>query len=797
MPSLIIVESPAKAKTISKIVGSNYIVKASVGHITSLSDTKIGADSNKLEIAGVDIPNHFLPIYTIDPDKKDVVKELQKLAKESPEILFATDSDREGEAISWHLAQTLKIKDLSKIKRLEFHEITIKAIQEAIAHPRTLNLNLVEAQKARQVLDRLVGFKLSPVLWQVMSNYKLSAGRVQSPALALICQREEEIEAFVTQEYWEIEGLLNKKEKDEVVQNWIFESEIGEIVASKNVNLTLKENFKQIEDPLLLKFTKSKGEKLPKEIKNIEVCSDLTSTILKDNIFEVVSAEIKTEKSSPRPPFTTSTLQQAASSVLGYNPKLTMQLAQKLYEGLEIDKVPTALITYMRTDSVNLSQESIQAARKLIGKNYPQYLPAEPRYYKGKTRNAQEAHEAIRPIDPLLAPYNLEGKIEPKLLKLYELIWKQTVASQMTDEIRERQVFELENSHKDQFTGSVAWTVQAGFKALTGEKISSKTETGLELNQTVYLGGVYYTQHFTKPPSRYSQASLVKKLEELGIGRPSTFASIISTLQDREYVEARSSIGTNQMIPTSLGRKIYELLKENFTQVTSSILTATMEEDLDRISRGEEQYETMLDNFWWKFKQQVEEKSKEIALDRDKYKTSATSELCPVCQSTMTLKIGRFGEYFQCQTNSEHQFQKNYKEHEIALKEAREKYATQAEGKKCQECGKDLIVRVSKSSLNPYIACQEYKVGNKHTVLPINFGPCPKCLEEGRNGKNQGVLVNKKGFRGKSFVGCSLDKTICGYIVGQSAESSSAKVKAVKAKTPASKKSTAKVKKSS
>ncbi len=769
MPILIIVESPAKAKTITKIVGSNYVVKASVGHIRSLADTKIGADNNKLEIAGVDIPNHFSPIFEVDPEKLAVVKELKKLAKASPEILFATDSDREGEAISWHLAQVLDIKDLSKIKRLEFHEITPKAIKEAISHPRVLNISLVEAQKARQVLDRLVGFKLSPVLWQVMGNYKLSAGRVQSPALALICQKEEEIERFISQEYWDIQGLFHKNDtKIALKQTWVFDRDITSGLKntedSDTITKILKANYEKIENPLLLKFSKSQGKKLPKDIENSEICQKLTSSIHQAPTFKVVSAQTSSEKSSPRPPFTTSTLQQAASSALGYNPKMTMQLAQRLYEGIEIDGAPTALITYMRTDSVNLSQESIESARAFIGKNYPQYLPSTPRYYKGKTRNAQEAHEAIRPIDPSLTPSQLYGKVDPKQFKLYELIWKQMVSSQMTDEIRERLSFELENSKLDQFTGSVSWTVQAGFKAVTGEKLASKTEIALSLNQVVHLGSLIFTQSFTKPPSRYSQASLVKKLEELGIGRPSTFASIISTLQDRDYVEDRSVTGTNQMIPTTLGQKIYEILKENFAQVTSSDLTAKMEEDLDSISRGEEDYEKMLNDFWWNFKQDVEDKTALITQNKDKYKTSASDELCPTCNSAMDLKIGRFGEYLQCQATKEHQFQKNYKEYEKTLLEAREKYAAQTVGKKCEECGQDLIVRVSKSSLNPYIACSEYKVGNKHTVSSVNFGPCPKCLEDGRKGDTQGVLVKKKAFRGKSFIGCSLDKTVCGFV---------------------------------
>jgi DNA topoisomerase I len=759
--TLIIVESPAKAKTIKRIVGDQFQVKASVGHIRQLSDTK-KIDDHKLEIAGIDIDHGFEPIFDITADKKEVVRELKKLAKESNfDILFATDSDREGEAISWHLAQVLGIKDMSKIRRLEFHEITKSAILEAIKSPRNLNHNLVSAQKARQVLDKLVGFKLSPVLWQVMGNYKLSAGRVQSPALAIICEREEEIEKFVPSEYWEIFGVFDKK-TTKLTQTWIKED--GQL--DKNTadqKWVTKEQWIEPED-MKFSFKAHAGQKLPKTIATQTEVSQMVVGVIKNPVFEVLEINEKVEKTSSRPPFTTSSLQQAASSALGYNPKSTMQLAQKLYEGIELDGHPTALITYMRTDSVNLSAESIEAARKFIKKNFKQYLPESPKYYKSKTRNSQEAHEAIRPVDPSLDPSSLKGKLEPKLLKLYELIWRQTIASQMTDEIRQRLTFELENTEKDRFSGSVAWTTHLGFKALTGEKVVAENTLNIKQGQILNLQHLILEQSFTKPPNRYSQASLVKKMEELGIGRPSTFASIISTLQDREYVENLSASGSNQMKPTTLGRKIYELLKDNFKEITSSDMTAQMEENLDKISLGEEKYEEMLSDFWWDFKKEVESKSALISDNRDKYKSSASDVICPTCGGSTELKLGRYGEYFQCQAHKEHQFPKNFREYEKALVESKVQFASQAVGKKCEVCGKDLIVRVSKSSLNPYIACPDYQVGNKHTVTAVNFGPCPKCAEEGRTKDKAGVLVMRKGFRGKKFMGCSLDTKICGYV---------------------------------
>ena len=745
---LIIVESPAKAKTISHIVGSEYTVMASVGHIRGLSDEKKTKDGKTLEINGIDIQDNFHPYYVTDPKKVDVVAKLKQLVKTNPVVLFATDADREGEAISWHLAEVLGFKDKSKIKRLEFHEITPKAIKEALANPRHLNQELVAAQQARQVLDKLVGYKLSPVLWNTMGNYHLSAGRVQSPALHLVCLREDEIEAFVIEEYWEIEGEFVQQKN-----------------SSANLKLHLLDDESTPKDKTnqTWKFTKVAGQKIPNPISSQKQMQELVSSPLKNTEFKVEKITPKDEKSSPKAPFTTSTLQQSASTRLGFAPRQTMQLAQKLYEGVEIGGRSTALITYMRTDSTNLSADSVAVAREWIGKNHPQALPSSPRIYKSKSRNAQEAHEAIRPINPGLHPDSLKGKIDSSLHRLYTLIWQQMVASQMTDEIRQRYVMDLENSNQDAFAGSLAWTISPGYKLVTGEEYTLTPKELLKEGQSLFLENILAFQKNTRPPSRYSPASLIKHLEEAGIGRPSTYATIISTLQDREYVV----IENNSMKPTPLGRKIDKLLFENFKEVTSSELTAEMEDSLDDISNGEKQYAQVLSDFWFPFKKEVEEKSAVIKEQKDDYRSSQTDVACPTCNSEMTLKIGRFGEYFQCKEHAEHQFPKNFREYAIALDEAREKYNSQLNGRVCAVCSKPLIIRVSKASLKTYIACPDYQVGNNHTVLPISLGECPRCALAGRKNSDAGVLVMKRGFRGKSFLGCSLPAEICGFIEGQ------------------------------
>ncbi len=739
---LIIVESPAKAKTISKLVGSKYKVKASVGHIRRISDDKKTKDGRPLEINGIDIEKDFNAIFEIDPKKKEVVTELKKLAKEEKEILFATDFDREGEAISWHLSEVLGIKDKSTIKRLEFHEITQKAITEALANPKPLRIDLVEAQKARQVLDKLVGYKVSPLLWKSMGKNTLSAGRVQSPALKILVDREKEITAFVPEEFWLVKGEFRNNDDKLVINN----STLQELKDNDN---TL------IEDGLYLNLSKYKGKKVD-ELKDFSAVQNFEQLITKPQTYLISDLVSKYLSAKPKPPFTTSTLQQAASSKLGMLPRNTMSLAQKLYEGVDIDGQPTALITYMRTDSVNLSQDAINDIRDIISKDYPKALPASPLKYSSKSKNAQEAHEAIRPTNVYLKPESIKSKLSPELFKLYDLIWRQTMACQMKEEKRESVTIELSNSNDITFAGSVSWTVEPGFKEVFPELIAVKPQ-GMDFKKgsQLSLNVLNYFQKFTQPPSRYSQASLIKVLEELGIGRPSTYATIISTLHDREYVEKGSA-----MKPTMLGMSIAELLDKFLPNLTSATLTASLEDKLDMIAHGKEGYVETIKYFWDPLKAKVEEEMKHVGELRKEFTTFVSDEKCPTCNSEMELKLGRFGDYFQCKTHIEHKFPKNFKEYNIALAAAQTEYNTQALGKVCEVCKKDLIVRVSKSSLNPYIACPEYAVGNKHTVMAVNFGPCPECKANGRDG----VLVKRKGFRGSSFIGCSLDKDKCGYI---------------------------------
>ena len=792
MGILIIVESPAKAKTISKIVGNDYIVKASVGHIRRISDLKKTKDGKTLEINGIDIENSFKPIFEVDPDKQKVVKELKSLAKDR-EILLATDEDREGEAISWHLAEVLKIP-IKNIKRMVFHEITKKAILEAVNNPRELNQNLVNAQQARQVLDKLVGYKLSPVLWTAMNNRHLSAGRVQSPALKLICDREREIQNFVTQEYWEIFGQFNTNE--EIQTKFILAVEKTDI-------------RKKLETENYLKMVASLGVKLPKVIDSKEKVEVIIQTLPQNPVFIVQKTTNSQEKTYPKPPFTTSTLQQTASSKLGFNPRQTMSVAQQLYEGISVNGQLTGLITYMRTDSVNLASEAVSKIRDLISKKFPKFLPQKSLFYKGKTRNAQEAHEAIRPTDINLTPASLKDQLQPNQYRLYDLIWKRAVACQMTPEIRERYTFELENVVKDKFQGSVSWTLELGFSAVFEAKVIPKPNFSLNKGDSLNLSEIVSLQNFTKPPSRYSPASLIKKLEELGIGRPSTYASIISTLMDRKYVEDNSKT----LIPSFLGMKVCEVLEDNFGLVVSSELTAELEEKLDKIASGQPVYEESLNEFWTYLKKQVAEKEPNIKENIDKYRGVQTevadpktgdfmvlkfgkfgeyyqnpnqleniypkdfreqeeklakikAELgdslddivCPECSAKMELKAGRFGEYFQCEKEKKHQFPKNFKEYNLTLKEAREQFSDQLNDKKCEVCSKDLIIRVSKASLKPYIACPEYKVGNKHTVSNIEYGDCPQCQKQKRKGK-----LRLKNIKGVEYYICSLPKKDCGY----------------------------------
>jgi DNA topoisomerase I len=721
---LIIVESPAKAKTIKAILGPQYQVEASIGHIRSISDDKRTKDGRKLLVNGIDIDNGFEPMFEIAEGKQEVVSKLKKLAKQNNNsILFATDSDREGESISWHLAQVLGVKDMSTVKRLEFHEITETAIKEALAHPRPLNVDLVEAQKARQVLDKVVGYRLSPVLWSVLSDYKLSAGRVQSPALVLVYKRELEIEAFVSEEYWEGFGDFKATQSDIQVSQF---------------------------DPA------TPGERLPFELKVLpkkyqqidkQTVTPITADLKQDPKFTVTDIHIKSASSRPKPPFTTSTLQQAASSRLGMAPRATMGAAQKLYEGVDINGTPTALITYMRTDSTYLSNDAMGKIKTFLAQNHPTLLSPAPRLYSSKSKNAQEAHEAIRPTNPLLTPESLKSKIEPRLWKLYNLIWSRTIATQCIDEVRELTSYVLKNSSDYEFGYTASVQKIVGYKLFDGmgKKDEITPSVLLTQNGVVYLSELALFQKFTQPPGRYSPASLIKKLEEQGIGRPSTYASIISTLYDREYMEE----DTKSLKPTAKGKSVAKILLDNFHEVTGSEMTSEMEEGLDQISRHELDYKTLLTNFWNRFNPEIIAKTELLKTEKEKYKALGGEKIPdPTGKGMLSLRLGRFGEYWQNDEIAELKYPKFFREIEQALKANNELYGDKIKGLFSPVSKEPLLIRISKKSLNAYVATEKYTVGSPEKAVNIEklneLGWTQKTVDQLYSQKNE---PKKGGFK--------------------------------------------------
>ena len=624
---LVVVESPAKAKTINKYLGSNYQVEASFGHICDLP-SKNGS---------VDTEQDFEMKYEISSRSQAHIKKLCEIAKKSDEVILATDPDREGEAISWHIIRVLQAKKVisknTKISRVAFNEITKKAVNEAIANPREIDQNLVDAQQARRALDYLVGFNLSPVLWRKLPGAK-SAGRVQSVALKLICEREADIEKFKTQEYWDIHAnFLGKAKKD------------------LNTKLTVAEGKK------LEKFS------IPNEVE----ARKLENKIKKITSFSVKSIEKKIQKRTPPPPFTTSTLQQEASRKLGFSTKKTMQLAQKLYEGVDIGSETVGLITYMRTDGVYISQEAIDNSRDYIVNNYgKEYAPTSPRQYKNKSKNAQEAHEAIRPTNIDQSPSSLKDILEKDLFKLYELIWKRTLASQMENAELELVAIEIVSDNSlFSFRANGSIIKFDGFYKLYQEtlddepeeendKILPKVEEGEQLSLTL----VEPKQHFTEPPPRFNEASLVKKLEELGIGRPSTYASIISVIQEREYVKLEKK----RFIPEERGRLVTAFLVEFFNKYVEYDFTAQLEEDLDKVAGGEISWKDLMRSFWVGFNQNVEKASNtkitEVIDTLDKAleahlfpqkEEDIDPRKCPACENgRLGLRIGKFGAFIAC-----------------------------------------------------------------------------------------------------------------------------------------------------
>lgn len=598
--TLVIVESPTKAKTISKFLGAQYMVESSFGHVRDLPKSKMGID-----IEG----GTFEPTYTISKEKTKQVKKLKDLAKKADEIIFATDEDREGEAISWHLAHILKI-DPDKAKRIVFHEITKHAIDEALKSPRSIDQKLVDAQQARRVLDRLVGYELSPLLWKKVAR-GLSAGRVQSVAVRLIVERERERTAFQSQEYWSITGTF-KTPKDET-----FEA-----------SLHAKD-----------------GKKLDKMAIGSEADAKAVIDALASSTYTITSLETKQAKRNPPPPYRTSTLQQQANQKLGYSSKQTMRVAQQLYEGINLGGHTVGLITYMRTDSTNLSQKFLNETSQFVANEYgSRYTLDKPRVYKGKAKGAQEAHEAIRPTDPTRTPDSIKDRLDNAQYKLYSLIWKRAVATQMKEALLDRISADITSSSKPEYlfraTGqSVAFD---GWLALYPNAVKTEMLPHMKEKEILTCEKVHPEQHFTQPPARYSDATLIKTLEEHGIGRPSTYAPTISTIEARNYVTRDED---KRLAPNDIASVVTDLLTEHFETVSDYSFTAQMEDNLDAIAEGEKDWKPIISTFYHPFHKKIVEKTENLTREEVSHTRELGSD--PKTGKPVSGRIGRYGPFVQ------------------------------------------------------------------------------------------------------------------------------------------------------
>jgi len=710
---LVIVESPAKAKTIKKYLGKDVEVLASYGHVRDLLP-KEGA---------VDPSNDFAMKYQVIDRNSKHVDAIAKAMKKADELYLATDPDREGEAISWHLFELLKKKGALKNKdthRVVFHEITKQAVNEAVAHPRELSMDLVNAQQARRALDYLVGFTLSPLLWKKVRR-GLSAGRVQSPALRMIVERELEIEAFEPKEYWTIEA-------DATADKQAFQA----------------------------KLTHFKGDKLSQfTINNDAQSADVVEELNKaaQGKLLVTKVDKKQRKRNPTAPFTTSTLQQEASRKLGFGAQRTMSVAQQLYEGVDAGEGAVGLITYMRTDSVTLAVEAVDELRSFIAERYgDSYVPKKPQEYKTKSKNAQEAHEAIRPTSILRTPESLKAYLSADQLKLYTLIWQRTLSSQMIHATLNTVAVDLGCGAGNTFRANGSTVVNPGFMSvyLEGKDDSSAADKDekmlppMEVGDVVELLKIRPEQHFTEPPPRYSEASLVRSLEEHDIGRPSTYASIISTLLQREYVELEKK----RFHPTDVGRVVGKFLVEHFTKYVDYDFTARLEDELDAVARGEEDWIPLLTEFWTPFKTQVETKDKEV--QRSDVTQELLDEDCPKCGKKLSSRLGRSGRFIGCTGYPECDYTRNINGEETSNNEPEV-----VEGRKCPKCESDLWIRTGR--YGKFIGCSSYPKCKHIESLeqPTNTGvDCPQC--------QKGEILTRKSRRGKIFYSCSEYPT-CDY----------------------------------
>ena len=697
--ALVIVESPAKSKTIRKILGDGYSIEASFGHVRNLP-TKDPSTEN----LGFDINDHFKPKFEVIPGKQAVVKKLNDLAQKADKIYLASDPDREGEAIAWHVRQLLKVPD-EKVLRIVFNEITPKAVKHSVENPRGIDMDMVKAQQTRQILDKLVGYKLSPVLWKQIGNRNLSAGRVQSVALRMICEREDEIEAFIPQEYWSIHADLDKDGK-------IFEAELS----------------------------KYKNKAIEKTIKNQEEAQKIVDYLQSPNReFEVEKVTKKTMKRKPTAPFITSTLQRAASSKLGFGVQKTMQVAQKLYEGIEIDGTPVGLITYMRTDSVRVSDDAQTMAKDFILSNYGEkYYPETPNVYTKGKQNVQDAHEAIRPSYPERTPESIKQYLDSDQFKLYKLIWNKFMSSQMANAEIANKSIEIKAGDCLLKSGTSKVTFDGFLKLYNDseedEQASDSKIPDLEKGDKVICKKINPKQHFTQPPPRYNEASLVKALEEHGIGRPSTYATIITVIQTRKYVEKRDKA----LFPTLLGRTVSKQLVNQFADIMDYKFTAGMESKLDEIAEKKAVWNEVLEKFYEPFIQEVNK-----ALGNNERVKIESNIKCPNCGRPMLVRTSRKGQQFlgcsgypECKTVMSMN----------ALTENMEDTPSEAPKceEKCEKCGSDMVFK--QGPYGKYLECTNEECKFRKPYRRSTGVTCPKC--------GKGTIVERKSKRGTVFFGC-------------------------------------------
>ncbi len=717
--NLVIVESPTKAKILKKILGKDYAVESSGGHVRDLPEKKdhLPPTQRKLPYAtlGIDVENGFKPLYVSPPAKKKTLAKLKEEIEDGTVIYLATDEDREGEAIAWHLNQILNPKGDHPIQRVVFHEITTPAIKEAFRHPRALDMDRIEAQQGRRILDRLVGYKLSPLIWKKI-RFGLSAGRVQSAAVRIVVDREREIQKFIPEEYWSLTARLAKDGKE-------FEA----LLARKD------------------------GEKC---VPRSQLETEAILAALRGRDFKVATIERKEVRKNPPPPFITSTLQQEASRKLGYPVKRTMQIAQRLYEGVELkqDGEATGLITYMRTDSVTLSDQALAESREVLGQLYgPEYQLEKPRTYRGTSKSAQEAHEAIRPTSLARTPGELRGQIEEEQLRLYELIWKRTLATQAPQVILDAVGADLAvgaytfraTGQLVRFPGFMKIYVEDSDTADGREELGDKQLPELVEGEALTPREVTPRQHFTKPPAHYTEASLVRKMEEEGIGRPSTYAPTISTVIARGYVRVES----RQLHPTDTAFVVNDFLVEHFPDIVDLKFTAGMEDDLDLIATGQRKLLPFLNGFYTPFAVKLEEKDKTVR--KADIVNEPSDEICEQCSRPMVIKLGRSGKFLSCSGYPE------CKNARPLGQEGEERRALQEQykGEKCETCASPMTVK--SGSRGDFLACSRYpECKSTRDIVKSTGVLCPRCgahpLVEKRS--RFGMFWSCQGYPGCRFL---------------------------------------------